>query len=361
MRAAYDQQIFLLQRRGGITRYFVELINAFTESPGLGVEPVLPFRWVSSDSAGELRGFDLRDVDSRLARRVLTAAGPSRPDRFPAGGVMHHTFYHPAFLNSAPGLPKVVTVYDMIPERFPESVTAGDHLAKSDYLDRADLILTISEATKTDLLRFHDVGSTPVVVTPLAVDPVFGRGGPDPLPGSDYVLYVGRRGSYKDFPLLVRAVARLPDDAIRLLAVGGGAFDPDERALLHDLGVADRVIHRDLHDAGLAGAYGHARAFVMPSRYEGFGLPILEAMSAGAPVIAAKAASLPEVGGEAALYFEPGDPQSLTEVLTGLLGDASVAQRLGNQGRSRAAAFTWSETARLTAAAYALVSEPDHT
>ena len=224
------------------------------------------------------------------------------------------------------------------------------------YVERADLILTISEATRADLLAIHDVGNTPVVVTPLGVDPVFGAGGPDPMAGAGYVLYVGRRDSYKDFPVLLHALAAMPDDRVQLLAVGGGDFDTDERQLIQELGLADRVVRRDLDDRDLAGAYAHARVFVMPSRYEGFGLPVLEAMSAGAPVIAARAASLPEVGGEAALYFEPGDHDELSGRLTAVLSDQSLAARLRRLGRSRAAGFTWSQTARRTADAYRQVA-----
>ncbi len=354
MHATFDRQIFVLQRRGGITRYFVELLREFDALPELGIEPVLPFRRVSSDATAELSRYGLRDVNSRVTRKLLLAAASRRSSAVPTDGVMHHTFYHPAYLDLAPGLAKVVTVYDMIPERFPTSAAAHDHLAKKDYIARADLILTISEATKRDLLDLYDVGSTPVVVTPLGVDPGFAAGGPDPGIGSDYVLFVGRRESYKDFPVLLRALRGLPAD-IRLLAVGGGPLTIAEQGLITELGLTDRVVRQDLDDTRLAGAYAHARAFIMPSRYEGFGLPVLEAMAAGTPVIAARAASLPEVGAAAATYFEPGEHEDLAEVLRQLLADPGKARHMRALGRERATQFTWAQTARLTASAYRMV------
>lgn len=114
----------------------------------------------------------------------------------------------------------------------------------------------------------------------------------------------------------------------------------------------DKVLRRDLSDKELAAAYAAADALVITSRYEGFGLPLVEAMAAGTPTVVARAGALPEVGGKAAHYFTPGDPDSLGQALEPLLTDPAVRQDSIDSGRQHAREFTWERTARLTADAY---------
>lgn len=115
------------------------------------------------------------------------------------------------------------------------------------------------------------------------------------------------------------------------------------------------VLLPSLDDADLALAYGLARAVVVPSLYEGFGLPALEALACGAPVLAADRASLPEVVGSAGLLVEP-DAESLAEGLRSLLGDSALAQRLRQAGPKQAATFSWARTAKTTLATYRKVA-----
>lgn len=354
MRVAYDQQIFLMQRRGGITRYVVGLIGAFDEHPELGVSADLPFRWGNSAAAAGLPRHGIRDLRNRAARRVMVPLSPRlHGRRYRAADLLHHTFYHPRYLTAGGGTRRVVTVYDMIPELFPDQVPAGVHLAKERYVRAADVVLAISQSTRRDVLQHYPGLTAPVLVTPLGVDPVFAAGGPDPGGGSRYVLYIGLRSGYKDFAVLLRAVAALADRDVGVLAAGGGPWTTVERDLLRDLDLTGRASQRNLSDSGLAGAYQHAAVVVVPSRYEGFGLPVVEAMSAGAPVVAADASSLPEVGGAAVRYFPPGDADALREELSSVLGDQTLRADMVGAGLARAKQFTWLRTAEATAAAYA--------
>ncbi len=270
--------------------------------------------------------------------------------------VIHHTQYNGSYLRRFKGDPlRVITIYDMIPELFPELFPKGNpHRDKQLFVESADIILCISEAAKRDLVNVYGRPTAPIVVTPLGVDLRFqpGLARPDNVP-ERYVLYVGRRGGYKDFDVLTKAFvgAKLPAD-VMLVAVGGGAFDDIEQSELVRQGISDRVFRLDLDDEGLAAAYANALCFVFPSRYEGFGLPPLEAMASGCPTILAASSAHPEVGGNAALYFPPGDYDELARLITDVESNPGLRAQCATAGLSHAARFTWRDTALLTAAAY---------
>lgn len=348
----YDDQIFTLQTRGGISRYFVELLNAFAD-PQHGIRGRTDASWTLNKHLIESgRG---RELPGRLARsnRVLRFANRIEHLRPTAHDVMHHTYYDLRYLKRANF--RVVTIYDMIPELYPELFPNGNpHAGKREFIREADLILCISHATRRDLFQLHGDVDAPVLVTPLGVDPAFGSrvGRIRSLPRS-YILFVGNRSGYKDFWVLAEAFAAsdVPAD-VWLLAVGGGPIQQEEMVHLRQLGLHRRTMHLELEDAGLASAYANALAFVFPSRHEGFGLPTLEAMAAGCPTILSSISSHPEVGGDAALYFPAGDVAELSRLIEELTADEGVRAELGRSGIARAATFTWAETARRTAEAY---------
>jgi glycosyltransferase involved in cell wall biosynthesis len=359
MRVRFDEQIFSLQVRGGISRYFTELIRLFRNDRELGVQP----------SGGSLWTANQHLLESGLGRRLPTRAGrhrsvlqvanrlrrdPVTPD------VVHHTYYVDGFLKITGSMTRVVTVYDMIPELFPELFRGSNpHLAKKTFVEQADLILCISEATRRDLVQVYGKPSAPVVVTPLGVHQNF-RPGTRPLISlpQQYVLFVGNRSAYKDFAVLVEAFAGLRDANLSLVAVGGPGFDDDEVRLFERLELANRVQHCLLDDADLARAYANALCFVFPSRHEGFGLPTLEAMSSGCPTVLCDSSSHPEVGGDAAAYFPPGDVEALRRTLGEIVADGRLRSQMVCAGLDQARRFSWERTARLTSEAYRLVATP---
>ena len=359
MKVGFDEQIFLAQKTGGISRYFSQLIDALRNNRDLDVEPLIGWRWTSNRHALDLhlgsRGVDadFLDCEHALGRSALYISNSPVHRRIRHGDVLHHTFYHPRFLRPKFDGRRVVTIYDMTPELFPDLFPGGNpHLAKRSYVDASDILLCISEATRSDLLQVYGDLGKPVHVTYPGVSPLFAPGG-TPRPGlpDRYLLFVGRRDKYKDFKLLAEALAGLAEKPA-LVVVGGGPFTEDE-ARLHDrLGISRQLIHLSVDDHELSALYSNSLAFVFPSRYEGFGLPTLEAMAAGAPTVLARVSSHPEIGGEAALYFSHRDPESLRDCLATVLGDAALRERHKRLGFVRAAEFTWEHTARQTAHAY---------
>ncbi len=357
MRVALDEQIFAIQRYGGISRMFAELALQFTSNPGLGVDlaplsaPVVN-RYVLDDPVltNRLHAREAKNEWSALARYLtrLRKAGDAE--------VIHNTFYLPHGLTPSGGAARVVTIHDMIPELMPHTRRRLDRMTlKRRYVDSADHIICVSEASKQDLLKVYGIPSAPVSVVHHGVDPRFH---PDPdrpefLP-QRYLLFVGHRGQYKDADVLFRAFSTIAsrEKDLSLVCVGGNGFSEAEVKRLVELGVRERVSQHYLSDEDMVGAYAYAELFVFPSHFEGFGLPALEAMACGTPAVLAAATSLPEVGADAAAYFEPGDSADLAGVILDLLKDEEACRQIVERGFARSASFTWEKSAELTAAIY---------
>lgn len=357
MNVLFDDQIASRQRRGGISRYFAQLIVAFKQNGTLGVNPIVPMFATSEHytsarvSRRPPRNLADRRRLLRLANKASRSLIRSRAD------IVHHTYYEPEYLEEVcPDQLRALTVYDMIPELMPDLFPEGNpHMEKKAYVAQSDLIICISESTKRDLLKLYGPQRASVVVTPLAVDSGFSPRAArvTGLP-QEYVLFVGNRAGYKDFDVLAESFAetRLPGAGVTLVAVGGGGFSPDELDKFLRLGIDENVLHISLPDEDLPGAYAHARCFVFPSRYEGFGLPTLEAMACGCPTILAQSSSHPEVGGDAAAYFVPEDADALARTIDAVCEDSERRNAMRAAGLRRAELFTWDRTAELTARAY---------
>ena len=358
MRVAMDEQIFAIQQYGGISRLFFELAKQFTTSPGLGVElnpldaPIVN-RYVLENPQLAVA------LEASSAKSNFTALAHyfSRRTNAHDADIVHNTFYLPNGLAGAKTAKKVVTIYDMIPELLPKTRRRLDLLTmKRHYVRQADHIICISAATRGDLVRLYPEITAPITVVHLGVDPLFAPGIPrwKDLP-DNYVLFVGNRGQYKDAEVLLRAFTQFrrqyPD--VTLLFVGGGLFTSQENRLIASLGISSQTLQRSLPDKEMSSAYGNAFFTVFPSRFEGFGLPVLESMACGTATLLADATSLPEVGGDAALYFSSGDVAELAERMLELAGDTPLREEKGMAGILQASKFSWERCAQETADVYA--------
>lgn len=365
LRVGFDDQIFRAQWRGGISKYFVEL---FARLPEQGIEPVILSRSTHNLHLAESGLVPLAPPPGRVTERVewarwrLTGGPDDSPRPLPAFDVMHHTFTHGAYLRRWTG-PRVVTIFDMTPEIFPEYFRYGNpHFAKRRYCDVSDAVISISDNTADDIYRLY----TPELESKTRVIP-FGVGEqffePGELPAhlpERYLLFVGVRSGYKDFPTALAAFVRLAaeDTALRLVVAGGGPFSSDEAASLAASGVGDRVVKVAPTDAQMPEVYRRAAAFVFPSRYEGFGLPTLEALAEGTPTVLADASCSREVGGQAALYFAPGDVDGLVARIREAMSPAGVRGAQVN-GPARGREFGWDHVARLTADLYREIAQKE--
>jgi glycosyltransferase involved in cell wall biosynthesis len=260
--------------------------------------------------------------------------------------------------------PLVVTIHDLTPLAVPGVMPSAIRRAAYRFWNfrasgEADRLIADSNATKCDLLRFYPHVGGNVSVIPLAADD-FALIEPESLPpaiagdGSPYLLSMGSLRPHKDVPVALQAFAQVhaAHPELRLLLVGRDV-PGYARSVLGDTAAAERIAFTGhVSDGALRSLYAGAAAFVFPSRYEGFGLPPLEAMVSGTPVVCSDATSLPEVVGDAALMFPAGDADAAATRIARVLDDGAVRASLVAAGAARAALFTWDATAAQTLGVY---------
>jgi glycosyltransferase involved in cell wall biosynthesis len=255
--------------------------------------------------------------------------------------------------------PTAVVVYDLVP--FVDRQNAKTSSARIEQatirpaLRRAAALPCISEATRADLARLFPYAESKATMIPLAADPAFSAPvaapGHPALKGQPYVLAVGTLEPRKNLERLIAAWSAMDERAraghvLALVGpIGWDAAPIVAAARDHGAQLLGRVSEDELR-----ALYAGASAFAYPSLYEGFGLPILEAMAAGAPVLTSNVSSLPEVAGDAALLVDPTDVDAIGTALTRLLAHPALAEDLRARGRARAALFSWERTARETLA-----------
>ncbi len=286
------------------------------------------------------------------------------------------TVYHsPYYLMPYwPRTPTLLTVYDLIPKIYPEMVSLRARLLFSGMmrlaLRTAAHVTAISAATEHDLRRTYRVSPERVTTVPLAADPRFRPQAENEimrvrkrhqLP-EKYVLYVGINKPHKNLVRLVEAwglIARQADNVPTLVVAG--AWDerfPEARQLAESMGSeCPALFAGPMPDADLPGLYSGARLFVFPSLYEGFGLPVLEAMACGTAVACSNTSSLPEVGGDAVAYFDPSSSESIAATLLELLVDDERLSIMRRKGMEQAAGFSWENTAAHTLGLYRRLAE----
>lgn len=262
---------------------------------------------------------------------------------------------------------RAVTIHDLIPLLF------RDHAPKSkksrlfpvfkrlmrEVGRRADLIITVSESTRNDVVRELVIapgGRVRVVSIPEAADAAF-----QPLPvarprARPRILYVGRRDPYKNLPRLIEAFAgvraRGVDAVLRVIGPEDPRYPEAPRRAL-ELGLNDHIEWIGyVPDRKLALQYQESDVFVLASKYEGFGLTVLEAMACGTPVVCSNVSSLPEVVGDAALQIDPQNAGDIAGAIVRVLTEPALAASLRERGLARAAQFSWKRTAELTLKAY---------
>lgn len=359
-------------RQAGVSRYIEALLRYLPEvAPDL---ELLAFTGPSSPPAGNgfAHGIDWRHSrlpTSRPEARIVWEQMAGIPAVWRSGVDLWHSPVNVASMGVT--VPQIVTVHDLAFQHFPEQYPA----MKRRYLStmtrlsarRAARVIAVSEATRQDVITTYRVDPERVVAVPngvgddmrpLADDEVAAfrelHGLPDHV-----VLFLGTLQPRKNIELLVRAYASVAMGIDWPLIIAGAKGWQYEQifSLVRELGLTNQVrFVGHVRGEELALWYNAATVFVYPSRYEGFGLPLLEAMACGSAVVTANASSLPEVVGGAGLLVDPDDAPGLAEAILRLAGDAGLRQQLQSRGRERAKLFTWRNTALRTVDVYRQVA-----
>lgn len=276
--------------------------------------------------------------------------------------LFHPTNYNPYFLKFLGKKSFILTVHDMIHELYPEYYSSRDPIKmwKQKLIREAESIIAISHNTKKDIITFFNIDPDRISViyhgNPLEfTESSYIKPNIDGhIFNNRYILFVGNRLHYKNFNFFISAILPLfhKYSEIYLYCAGGGLFTTKEKILFKELDLLERVRYFALNDNIMRELYKNAQAFIFPSLYEGFGLPILEAFSCGCPVVASNCSSLPEIAGDAACYIDPTNAGSILQGIESILTDEDYRDELIRKGNERIKSFSWEKTARATKSVY---------
>jgi len=375
-----------IHQQAGIGRYTRELVAALTSRPPLPVgegESADEFVLFVAGAKGKLPP---APPGCRYAPSILSERDHARlwhrlklpiPVELWTGGI---DLFHATDFTLPPTTGRtraVLTIHDLAFEKYPDETMPGmlDFLRRvvPDSARRADHIIAVSEATRRDIVDLYGIPEVKVTAIPHGVSPRFAPDRPQllllqgegsqmaksgvrekyRLPDAPLILTVGTLQPRKNHVRLIQAFAQIDPDA-RLVIAGGKGWGYDQAlAEAARLKIAERVIFTGFVDDGdLPDLCRAATVFAYPALYEGFGLPVLEAMASGVPVVASNASSLPEVVGDAGLLVDPLDVAALADALGRALADSALRASLRERGITRAREFTWGRAAQLTREVY---------
>jgi glycosyltransferase involved in cell wall biosynthesis len=386
MKVLYDHQIFSSFAFGGVSRIYFELMNAYVKDPEIMFKLSLKYTdneylkdagWIT-----DVRPFVKRIGDDgnaglpvRMAKNFIVkrmnehrkAENRKHSEKIIARGefdIFHPTYFDPYFLDSLKNKPFVLTVYDLIYELFPEYFPSSQKFlhGKALLVKKAAKIIAISENTKTDLMKYYNLPSGKIEVVYLANSLMIEPGiqnikSEDVKLPERYLLYVGNRAIYKNFLFFVESIVPLltRDKTLSVVCAGGKDFTQEERKIFSILGIEHNLCYCPVNDAILTSLYTNAVAFVFPSLYEGFGIPVLEAFACNCPVLISNTSSLPEIAGGACLSFDPKDKTSIFDAVKQILSNEFLRTELKKKGKERVKFFSWEKTAAETKRIYASV------
>lgn len=362
MSITVDGIIFELQRQGGISRYFTELLLAVSaRHSGLDINVLSaiphPIAALSSDIGWRtIPAIGERQPESALlqgARMLARAVNGRLTLRRQTDSVWHSTYYTTPLRWRGP---VVVTVHDLIYERAPELFKAREVksviAARKRSIRVADALCCVSEATRDDLLSLYDVSQEQVHIVSPAV-PISLEAVPREAETArePFLLFVGGRGPHKNFGFLLRSYSTWEQRDSYALLVAGPPLSPDELGLIRELGLQERVrIVAWPGDYFLGNLYQRASALVHPSLYEGFGIPVLEALHFDCPVAASSIRTSREIAGDSAFYFDPRIPDSLHMALTlATTPQGESGEHLAPKASER---FSWDQSAETMISVY---------
>ena len=364
MKILFDNKIFINQVHGGPSVYFVNLMNNLVKKNyNIKISSKFHLNYLLNENKKnfKLHGYKLPYnnylIRYNFIKKFLHKINFSfhkinikeyKPD------IIHTTYYEDYKYEENKDIKKILTVFDLIAEKFPSQYKLNKkELPKKKIIEQSDKIICISHNTKKDLIDIYNVNPNKIAVTHL--------GYPQKvinlkrIINYPYVLFVGTRWKYKNFENLLSAISLSKKiiNSFKLVVFGGGKFSNLELTLFKKYGFKKTdIIHIEGNDYNLYSCFNFASAFVYPSLYEGFGLPILESFLYNCPVICSNTSSLPEVAGDGAEYFDPYLPESIMLALEKVLFSEDRRNTLIKNGKTQLKKFSWDKCVNQTLAIY---------
>jgi len=349
MKILFDHQIFTIQEYGGISNYFSKLFDNFNGDKNMVTRIALKYsnnvylkenNNVLTQSFFPTKQFRGRYRIQNVLNKRISIKKLKKGDF----DIFHSTYYDPYFLKYLNGKPFVLTVFDMIHEKYIKNPKDKVIEWKKLLVEKADKIIAISQNTKNDIIEILGVNEKKIKVISLAgntkiVDIIK----PDFEIPEKYLLYIGLRNGYKNFNFFLESIASIlsNDSTLSLLCIGGGKLNKTEKNLIKSLKITGKVKQYSIENKYLSYIYKNAQAFVLPSLYEGFGIPILEAYSNDCAAVLSEHGSMPEVGGDCAVYFNPQNKNSIKESVLKVLNSEQLKKELVAKGKKRVKSFSW--------------------
>lgn len=360
MKILFDYEIFYQQKVGGISSYFIHLANELTNN-GMHIKFSCPLHknvYLDQVPNKYKYGFNIKkfpesfkflieNINFFFTQKMIKNYKPE---------IVHQTYY--SSQNKKKNVKLVCTVYDMINEKFPNFFYNSNVITqiKKKTIFNADHVFCISQRTKQDLMEIFNIKEKKISVTLLASTITKNiNKNPNFIATGNNLLFVGSRYGYKNFEGFIKAFSssKFLTNNFKIIAFGGERYSKIDFDILKKNNIKkESIIFLNDRDCNLVDLYKSVSALIYPSLYEGFGLPILEAMGLGCPVISSNGGSLPEVGGSKLKYFNPNQIENIANVLEEVLSSEEIKKELIEYGFKRNSEFSWSKCALETIDAY---------
>ena len=350
----FDYKVFFEQPLGGASKYIFELNKGLNslEIHSKIVSPIHINNYLN-DSNISKSFFKFNKHYPRFTRKLLENFNKNYINRYLSKNsidLFHFTLSNEYYLKSFKGK-KVITIYDLIHEKFSNFYNLPENyiLRKQELLKKMDHIICISENTKKDLLNYYNLDYKKISVTHLAVSKSNLIISQDKIPeiNKPFILFVGHRKRYKNFVNFLNAYSK--SNKIKknynIICFGNDEFDNIEKKIIKSLKIEENISFESGSDIKLGQFYKKAALFIFPSLYEGFGLPLLEAMKYGCPVCCSSTSSLLEIGSDAAEYFDPYNEDSIIASMEKILFSHDYRKSLIKKGYNNIVNFTWERCA----------------
>lgn len=348
MKIFFDHQLFSYQRYGGASKYFAMLLKNLPK--GMWETSTLfsnneYVRYLKLFPQINLLGNYFFRGQGRIMNELNKPYSIYRLRRKDYD-IFHQTHFETYCLKSIGDKPMVTTFHDVNFSTLNPSGRIVKFQKKS--LVRADKIIAISENTKNDLIRLFDIDENKISVIYHGINGVTNsQSNGCFVIDSPYILYVGTRRNHKNFDRFIQAFALLHNDFPEIKVVCTLLpFTVEEQKLFKRLGINHNVIQFSANEEMMSSLYRNALFFVFPSLYEGFGMPILEAMSYGCPVVLSNTSCFPEIAQKAGLYFEPTEIDDIYEKMKIMVSDAALRNYYIEEGYKRVKCFSWERCAQ---------------